>query len=92
MVRDYRGNERGNDVEIVEGDKRDIMSCAAVLVNANKPSWGTAMEVHFAYSKGIPVVAFCDSSSPSPWLVYHTVSISKTLTDGLAAVRKLLNR
>ena len=57
MARDYRGRESepGINVEIVEGDKADILKCRAIVVYFDKPSVGTSMEVMFADTHGIPV-------------------------------------
>jgi nucleoside 2-deoxyribosyltransferase len=79
MRRDYRGNEDDHSVEIVENDKLDIDRCQAVLVNATRPSWGTAMEVIYAYEHGKMVVAFTGESPVSPWLTYHTNQTVRSL-------------
>ncbi len=80
MVRDYRGKEYEHTPDIVEGDKQDILRCATVLVNATTPSWGTAMEVLFAWENKIPVYAFVGHQQASPWLRYHA-----TVTDHLGS-------
>lgn len=87
MRRDYRGREAANVARIVEGDKDDIEGCDAVLVMAERPSWGTAMEVYFAHNRGKRVVAIC-SANPSPWLAYHTGRICSTLADACAYLRE----
>jgi nucleoside 2-deoxyribosyltransferase len=75
MRRDYRGKEDESVNEIVEGDIKDIDSSDVVLVNATRPSWGTAMEIVYAYTRGIPVVCFTEGARISPWLRYHSVKI-----------------
>jgi hypothetical protein len=60
MDRDYRGREDEFLSEIVKGDKRNILEADVVLVNASRPSWGTAMEVLFAWEQNKPVVAFLE--------------------------------
>jgi hypothetical protein len=60
MVRDYRGREDECVNEIVEGDKADIRQSDILLVNACRPSWGTAMEIMLAYSAGKKVVSFVE--------------------------------
>jgi len=79
MSRDYRGREDESVREIVEGDLSDIRECRYVLVNASAPSWGTAMEVFFAWTSGKRVVAFTDSKRISPWLRFHTHAICQTV-------------
>jgi nucleoside 2-deoxyribosyltransferase len=74
MRNDYRGRELEPGIAsvIVEADKHDIRECDVLLVNYDKPSVGTSMEVLFAYDLGkrIAVVARKDAML-SPWLVYH---------------------
>lgn len=85
MRRDYRGREGESGVaaEIVYGDLRDILDSRVVLVNASRPSWGTAMELFYASTLGETehrpkplVVAFGAGESPSPWLSHHCVLYS----------------
>jgi hypothetical protein len=60
MARDYRGREDECVAEIIDGDKRDIFESDLLLVNASRPSWGTAMEIMFAWSLRKPIVAFME--------------------------------
>ncbi len=71
MRRDYRGHEAENVAAIVEGDLQDVVACDVVLVNAVRPSWGTAMEVVYAKTWGKRIVAFTGGSRVSPWVSYH---------------------
>jgi nucleoside 2-deoxyribosyltransferase len=80
MSRDYRGKEAENISNIVVGDKKDIDNSDVVLVNACKPSWGTAMEIMYAFINGKRIIAFGAGDKPSPWLVYHC-TIVNTLVD-----------
>ena len=76
MARDYRGKEDSNFTDIVEGDLADIRQSAALLVNGTRPSWGTAMEIVYAFGK-VPVIAFVPAGTPvSPWLRYHAFVVS----------------
>lgn len=86
MTRDYRGIGAGNESEIVLGDQADIDIADAVLVNALRPSWGTAMEVFYAYEEGKPVIAFVGHQRPSPWLKYHCEYVFPTLQDCVTAL------
>src|SRR5690606_20004439 len=75
MTRDYRGRETESYREIVELDKRDVRNVDVVLVNYVKPSVGTAMEVFYAWTLGIPVVVWCATDTViSPWLRYHATA------------------
>jgi len=87
MVRDYRGREAECYREIINGDMEDIGRCEIILVNAIRPSWGTAMEVYASSLRG-PfqgfdrpgrlIVTVCPEDRPSPWLVGHSTYIVKT--------------
>jgi len=75
MKRDYRGKEKDTYREIVDLDKRDIRNCDIVLVNYDKPSVGTSMEVFYAWTLGKPVIVWCkEDTVVSPWLRYHSTS------------------
>lgn len=78
MERDYRGREleSGVTAKIVEGDKDDIDDCDVLLMNAPKPSYGTAMEVYYGWHKGKRViVVHPEDTTPSPWVLYHASEI-----------------
>lgn len=80
MARDYRGRENENAAAIVEGDLSDIRACSHMLVNVERPSWGTAMEIALASRvHGKRVVGFGAGDRPSPWLLYH-VTLRPTLS------------
>lgn len=89
MRRDYRGreNEPGIASEIVLNDQHDILSCQAVLVKADRPSWGTAMEVYFAWMHAKIVVAYGAGEHPSPWLAYRT-RLYATLDVAVAVIHR----
>ena len=83
MDRDYRMKEDCFIDEIVVLDKRDIDSCDALLVNANNPSWGTAMEVMYGYFQGKVICCFCGGDSISPWLSFHSSAIFHSAPDAV---------
>lgn len=91
MRRDFRGKEAGNVRFIVESDLFDIQASHILLVNAARPSWGTAMEIALAardvYRKR--VFAFGAGDKPSPWLVYHCDGLFPTLAEALTHIRGL---
>jgi nucleoside 2-deoxyribosyltransferase len=74
MDRDYRGHEGDPALaaEIVENDKKDINSCEFLLVNYDKPSVGTSMEILYAFERGKQVfLVHPPGAKLSPWLNYH---------------------
>ena len=93
MSRDYRGKEDGPGahVHIVTDDLDDISRCRGLLVNAARPSWGTAMEVRAAWCLGLDIVAVVPPGVPvSPWLRYHTGdNVMATWGEAVARLAKL---
>lgn len=76
MRRDYRGREAECVAEIVEGDKQDIHESDAFLVNYDRPSVGTSMEIYLAWTLGKPVIVVTRPETViSPWLRYHSTKI-----------------
>lgn len=78
MRRDYRGKEDYNVEAIVQGDLDDIAVSDVILVNATRPSWGTAMEIVYAYQLGKIIHAFAYPDKVSPWLRFHCTFIHPT--------------
>lgn len=82
MVRDYRGKETNDYREIVDLDKRDIRESDLILVNYVKPSVGTSMEIHYAWTIGKPIVVVAPINARiSPWLRYHSTAIVHTFKE-----------
>lgn len=78
MDRDYRGRELepGVATEIVDGDCADILDSDVLLMNAPRPSWGTAMEILFGAQYGRRViVVHPEGTVPSPWVIEHADEI-----------------
>ena len=85
MRRDYRGKETEAYREIVELDKIDVAQADVLLVNYDKPSVGTSMEILLAWQIGKRVVLVCPpGASLSPWLRYHSHHIVHSFFDALA--------
>lgn len=92
MRRDYRGREAEAYREIVELDKIDVASCDCILVNYDKPSVGTSMEMLFAWERGKPIVLVCRADAVlSPWLRYHATAIAHSFSDAIDKARGLLS-
>jgi hypothetical protein len=88
MRRDFRGKEDSSVKEIVNGDYYDINHTDILLGNANSPSWGTGMEIHYAYQIGKKVILVCNAERVSPWLRYHSDKIVKTLDEAIELLEK----
>jgi nucleoside 2-deoxyribosyltransferase len=90
MKRDYRGKEAESYREIVDLDKRDVRNSDVILVNYDKPSVGTSMEVFYAWTLGIPVIVWCaQDAKVSPWLRYHSTAFVHSLDDVVAKIREM---
>lgn len=83
MRRDYRGREDQCVEEIVRGDLDDLDNSDVVLAMADSPSWGTGMEIAYAYMKGKPIIVVCSAGRVSPWLRRHALALVKTLSDAI---------
>ena len=89
MVRDYRGKEAEAYREIVDLDKRDVRAADVILVNYEKPSVGTSMEVFYAWTLGKPVVVWCKPDAViSPWLRYHSTAIVHYLDHAISFINR----
>lgn len=87
MRRDYRGREDESVAEIVAGDIADIDASDVILVAADRPSWGTAMECFYAFRSNKRVVVVCGGPRVSPWLRYHSTKLVATLAEAVAHLR-----
>lgn len=100
MRRDYRGREDEAVDEIVAGDLEDIVASDFILVNATRPSWGTAMEIVYAAQRSKTIVAFTGGSRISPWLRYHvghlrqahTALLCHTVEDAVGVINRLASQ
>lgn len=91
MRRNFKDREVDSANEIVEFDLQDVRDADIVLVNYNKTSIGTAMEVFYAsHDLGKFVVAFSPFSFKdcSPWMVKHCTKILPSLEVALAYIRE----
>jgi len=76
--------------EIVEFDLQDVRDADIILVNYNKPSIGTAMEVFYAaHDMGKFVISFSPFTfeNCSPWMVRYSTKILPTLEASCEYIR-----
>jgi nucleoside 2-deoxyribosyltransferase len=89
--RDFRGVENETFASIVEGDKADIDGCDFVLAYCWQPSYGTAMEILYAWERDIPVIAVVPNGLPvSPWVRYHAYRVCPSLFGALKVISSLV--
>ena len=90
MRRNFKDREVDSANEIVEFDLQDVRDADILLVNYNKTSIGTAMEVFYAaHDQGKFVVAFSPFSFKdcSPWMVRYCTKILPSLDAAIAYIR-----
>ncbi len=81
--------------EIVEFDLQDVRDADLILVNYNKPSIGTSMEVFYAsHNLGKFVVAFSpfEFKDCSPWMARYCTKILPDLESAAAYIRENFGR
>lgn len=91
MRRNFKDREVDSANEIVEFDLQDVRDADIILVNYNRPSIGTAMEVFYAsHELQKFVVAF--SPFPykecNPWMVRFCTKIVPSLEQSLSYIRE----
>ena len=85
--RDFRGIEAGNEKDIVEPDKADILECDVILAYCWAPSAGTSMEILYAWERGVTVISVVPEGQPiSPWVTYHSDVVHRSLSAAAADI------
>lgn len=82
MRRNFRDREVDSSNEIVEFDLQDVTTADIILVNYNRPSIGTSMEVfHASHNLRKFVVTFSPLSFKdcSPWMIRYSTKILPSL-------------
>ena len=90
MRRNFKDREVDSANEIVEFDLQDVRDADILLVNYNKPSIGTSMEVFYAaFDQGKFVISFSPFSfeNCSPWMVRFSTKILPSLEDACTYIR-----
>jgi len=91
MRRNFKDREVDSANEIVRFDLQDVEDADLILVNYNKPSIGTSMEIfHASHNLGKFVVAFSPFSFAdcSPWMVKYCTKILPTLEDACEYIKR----
>ena len=91
MRRNFKDREVDSANEIVEFDLQDVRDADIVLVNYNKPSIGTAMEVFYAsHDLQKFVVAFSPFGFKecNPWMVKFCTKILPSLDTAIEYIQK----
>jgi nucleoside 2-deoxyribosyltransferase len=91
MRRNFKDREVDSANEIVEFDLQDVRDADIILVNYNKASIGTAMEVFYAaHDLQKFVVAFSqfEFSECNPWMVKFCTKILPSLEEAISYIRE----
>lgn len=78
---------------LIKEDYRLIMNSDAIIARVRNPSWGTAMELHFARQVDIPVIGWPfvrlppDTHNYSPWLLAHITTYAPSLEYAIGELR-----
>lgn len=91
MRRNFRDREIDSANEIVEFDLQDVRDADILLVNYNKPSIGTSMEVFYAaHDLGKFIIAFSpfEYQDQSPWMVKYCTKILPDLEAALEYIER----
>ena len=91
MRRNFKDREVDSANEIVEFDLQDVREADILLVNYNKASIGTSMEVFYAaHDLGKFIVAFSpfEFQACSPWMVRYCTKILPTLERSITYIRE----
>ena len=86
MRRNFKDREVDSANEIVEFDLQDVRNADILLVNYNKTSIGTSMEVFYAaHDLGKFIVAFSPFSFKecSPWMVRYCTKILPSFKEAI---------
>ncbi len=91
MRRNFKDREVDSANEIVEFDLQDVREADILLVNYNKPSIGTAMEVFYAaHELRKFIVAFSPFAfhECSPWMVRYCTKILPSMDAAIVYIRE----
>ena len=91
MRRNFKDREVDSANEIVEFDLQDVRDADILLVNYNKPSIGTSMEVFYAaHDLGKFIVGFSPFSFQecSPWMVRYCTKILPSLESAVTYLKE----
>lgn len=86
---DCRGKEKELRGALVRFDEVGLASSDILLVNAERPGWGTPMAVQIGYMAHKHIVAFCPDNNPSPWLVDRASVMVKNIDEAIAYLKTI---
>jgi nucleoside 2-deoxyribosyltransferase len=87
-TRDFR-DKKDFSSKIVNHDLEYVKESDVLVILANRPSFGTAIEMFVAKNSKKPVVVFAKESVPTPWPINFSDSIVTTEEELITLLRQL---
>lgn len=75
--------------QVVRLDYSWIERSSGVIARVDYPSWGTAMELVYAYGLKMPIIGWGEIVKPSPWLFHHLTKHVVGLGDAIDLMKEL---
>ena len=90
LRRRFKGDDLASQNEIVAFDRKDVEDADILLVNFDRLSVGTSMEVFYAHQLGKFVITFSTmpKEKQSPWMIRHSTTIQPSLYEAIAYIKK----
>lgn len=93
----YKGTAHGwwdkvPTADFIRRDLEDIEKCDVLVAFLPKLSAGTCMELFYAKLKGKKTVCICQLENPSPWIVFHSDIVLKSIRDLEKALTENFNK
>jgi len=89
-VNDFREKRKLSE-KIVKHDLEFIDKADILVVITEKPSFGTAIEMHYAFEKNKIVILYSENPIPTPWPIHFSNLIVKSKKE-LIETLKLLEK
>jgi nucleoside 2-deoxyribosyltransferase len=91
QISDFR-NKKALSHQIVTNDLEFINKTDVLVVLADKPSYGTGIEMFIAKNSGKPVILFSKSPLPTPWPINFSDYIVKSEEELIKSLHDLEQR
>jgi nucleoside 2-deoxyribosyltransferase len=76
----------------IKRDLEDIEKCDVLIAYLPFLSAGTCMELFYAKLKGKKTICICSLENPSPWIIFHSDIIIRSIEDLKDVLGKALKR
>jgi len=83
---DYKKNK--DEQYLIHCDKLNIQRSDIILANCWQPSFGTAMEILYAWERKKLVFIIFPHDNIHPWIKYHSTKIFKNVDDAIISIKE----